>query len=94
MLIESNFKRILKEEPTNSTSNVYPETSEVPNQDLIDFEAIMTGGQRLGFSGADGNTAGGAIIGTLEPPHFQAGLEGSFITTSSCYWITNQLQFM
>ena len=66
----------LKEEPTNSTSNVYPETSEVPNQDLIDFEAIMTGGQRLGFSGADGNTAGGAIIGTLEPPHFQAGLEG------------------
>ena len=67
---------MLSEEPTMTTSNIYPEVSETPNQDLIDFEAIMTGGQRLGFSGADGNTAGGAIIGTLEPPHFQAGLEG------------------
>ena len=66
----------LSEEPTMTTSNIYPEVSETPNQDLSNFEAIMTGGQRLGFSGADGNTAGDAIIGTLEPPHFQAGLEG------------------
>ena len=72
----------LKEEPTNSTSNVYPETSEVPNQDRINFEAIMTGGQRLGFSGADGNTAGNASIGdsggfsdvALSPPHPVTGL--------------------
>ena len=75
----------LKEEPTNSTSNVYPETSEVPNQDFNDFEAIMTGGQRLGFSGADGNTAGNASIGdsggfadvALSPPHPVTGLRRS-----------------
>ena len=72
----------LKEEPTNSTSNVYPETSEVPNQDRSDFEAIMTGGQRLGFSGADGNTAGNASLGdaqgltgvALSPPHPVTGV--------------------
>ena len=75
----------LKEEPTNSTSNVYPETSEVPNQDRSDFEAIMTGGQRLGFSGADGNTAGNASLGdavgftdvALSPPHPVTGLRNS-----------------
>ena len=43
-----------------TTSNIYPEVSEIPNQDLADFEAVMTGGQRLGFSGADGNSAGNA----------------------------------
>ena len=67
----------LKEEPTNSTSNVYPEVSEVQNPDLSNFEAIMTGGERLGFSGADGNTAGNADLGlfsglegvALSPPH-------------------------
>ena len=47
-----NRKQLQKEEalietPTNSTSNIYPQTSEVPNQDLCNFEAIMTGGERL-----------------------------------------------
>ena len=73
---------MLSEEPTMTTSNIYPEVSETPNQDLIDFEAIMTGGQRLGFSGADGNTAGNASIGdaagftdvALSPPHPVTGL--------------------
>ncbi len=52
--------------------------SEIPNQDLADFEAIMTGGQRLGFSGADGNSAGNASIGdegvALSPPHPVTGV--------------------
>ena len=37
----------LSEQPTMRTSNIYPQTDEVPNQDLSYFEAIMTGGQRL-----------------------------------------------
>ena len=72
----------LSEEPTMNTSNIYPEVSETPNQDLSNFEAIMTGGQRLGFSGADGNTAGNADIGpfsglegvALSPPHPVTGV--------------------
>ena len=73
---------MLSEEPTMTTSNIYPEVSEVPNQDLINFEAIMTGGERLGFSGADGNTAGNASLGdaqgltgvALSPPHPVTGV--------------------
>ena len=73
---------MLSEEPTMTTSNIYPEVSEEPNQDLINFEAIMTGGERLGFSGADGNTAGNADIGdaqgltgvALSPPHPVTGV--------------------
>ncbi len=76
---------MLSEEPTMTTSNIYPEVSETPNQDLIDFEAIMTGGQRLGFSGADGNTAGNASLGdvsglsgvALSPPHPVTGVRNS-----------------
>ena len=72
----------LSEEPTMNTSNIYPEVSETPNQDLSNFEAIMTGGERLGFSGADGNTAGNADIGpfsglegvALSPPHPVTGV--------------------
>jgi len=68
----------LSEEPTMTTSNIYPETSEIPNQDLSNFEAIMTGGERLGFSGADGNIAGNAGIGdegaALSPPHPVTGV--------------------
>ena len=64
-----------------TTSNIYPEVSEIPNQDLADFVVVslMTVViQRLGFSGADGNS--GCVIGD----------EGDgFITTSSCYWITS-----
>ena len=46
----------------------------------------MTGGQRLGFSGADGNTAGNADlglfsgldgVGNLSPPHPVTGLRNS-----------------
>ena len=40
-----NRKQLQKEEaltetPTNSTSNVYPQTSEVPNQNVTDFETL------------------------------------------------------
>ena len=76
---------MLSEEPTMNTSNIYPEVSEVPNQDLSNFEAIMTGGERLGFSGADGNTAGNASFGdvsgvsgvALSPPHPVTGVRTS-----------------
>ena len=76
-----NRKQLQKEEalietPTNSTSNIYPQTSEVPNEVFNDFEAITQGGYGIGLSGADGNGAGGAIIGTLESPHTFAGLTG------------------
>ena len=72
----------LSEEPTMNTSNIYPETSEVENQDFCDFEAISFGGQGLGFSGADGNIAGNASIGdasgstdvALSPPHPVTGV--------------------
>ena len=75
----------LSEEPTMNTSNIYPETSEVENQDFSDFEAISFGGQGLGFSGADGNIAGNASIGdasgstdvALSPPHPVTGVRNS-----------------
>ena len=89
----------LKEEPTNSTSNVYPEVSEIPNQDLSNFEAIMTGGQRLGFSGADGNIAGNASLGdaggftdvALSPPHPVTGLRraASHVRDGTCLLYTS-----
>ena len=72
----------LYEQPSNSTKGVYVSTPTTPNQNFSDFEAIMTGGQRLGFSGADGNTAGNAAIGlfsgvdgvALSPPHPVTGV--------------------
>ena len=76
----------LNEQPTNSTKGVYVSTPTTPNQNFSDFEAIMTGGQRLGFSGADGNTAGNADlglfsgldgVGILSPPHPVTGLRNS-----------------
>ena len=78
---------MLSEEPTMTTSNIYPEVSETPNQDLSNFEAIMTGGQRLGFSGADGNTAGNASLGdaqgltgvALSPPHPVTGVRNTAV---------------
>ena len=61
----------LYEQPSNSTKGVYVSTPTTPNQNFSDFEgSIMTGGQRLGFSGADGNTAGNADLGLF------SGLDG------------------
>ena len=65
-----------------TTTGIYQGSTKQPNQDFINFEAIMTGGQRLGFSGADGNTAGNAAIGlfsgvdgvALSPPHPVTGV--------------------
>ncbi len=70
-----------------TTSNIYPEVSETPNQDLSDFEAASFGGQGLGLSGADGNIAGGADIGdasgvtdvALSPPHPVTGVRNSAV---------------
>lgn len=59
-----------------TTSNIYPQTSEVPNEVFNDFEAITQGGYGIGLSGADGNGAGGAIIQTVPAGQNFAGLEG------------------
>ena len=68
--------------PTMSTSGIYFATINQANQDHSDFETITSGGQGLGFSGADGNTAGNASIGdhlgvsgvALSPPHPVTGV--------------------
>ena len=49
-----NRKQLQKEEalietPTNSTSNIYPQTSEVPNQEVTNFVAASQGGYPLGL---------------------------------------------
>ena len=85
-----NRKQLQKEEaltetPTNSTSNVYPQTSEVPNQNVTDFVAASQGGYPLGLSAADGNHVGNATLGpvsghtgvALAPPHPVTGIRRS-----------------
>jgi hypothetical protein len=59
-----------------STSNIYVNGGRVPNENFNDFNGLSHGGYGLGLSGADGNGAGGGIIGTLESPHTYAGLSG------------------
>ena len=66
----------LNEVAANSTAGVYVSTPTTPNQNFSDFEVINHGGYSLGLSGADGNGAGGGIIGTLSAPHSFAGLTG------------------
>lgn len=66
----------LNEVAANSTAGVYVSTPTTRNQNFSDFEGINHGGYGLGLSGADGNGAGGGIIGTLESPHTFAGLRG------------------
>ena len=73
--------------PTMSTSGIYFATINQANQDHSDFEAVTTGGEGLGLSGADGNTAGNASLGdvsgfsgvALSPPHPVTGVRNSAI---------------
>ena len=51
----------IQEQPTMHTSGIIVKSEDQVNQDHSNFEAITTGGQGLGFSGADGNTAGNAF---------------------------------
>ena len=69
-----------------TTSNVYQGSTKVPNQDYINFNSLSHGGYALGLSGSDGNSLGGAIIGTrsdgaqdvaLSPPHPITGVRTS-----------------
>ncbi len=69
-----------------TTSNVYQGSTKVPNQDYINFNGLSHGGYALGLSGSDGNSLGGAIIGTrsdgaqgvaLSPPHPITGVRTS-----------------
>ena len=57
-----------------TTSNMYVNGGRVPNQDFTDFESTTHDGQGLGLSGADGNSAGNAVIQTGEGSI--AGVEG------------------
>ena len=57
-----------------TTSNMYFSGGIVPNQDFTDFESTTQDGQGLGLSGADGNSAGNAVIQTGEGSI--AGVEG------------------
>ena len=64
-------------EITMSTSGIYQGSTQIPNQDFIDFESQSQGGYGLGFSGADGNSAGNAnlINGVAySPPHPVTGV--------------------
>ena len=73
---------MLSEQPTMRTSNIYPQTSEVPNQNFIDFEGLSQGGYKLGYVGADGTLTGNADFGVvsglegvaLSPPHPVTGV--------------------
>ena len=64
-------------EITMSTSGIYQGSTQVPNQDFIDFESKSQDGYPLGLSGADGNSAGNAnlINGVAySPPHPVTGV--------------------
>ena len=73
--------------PTMSTSGIYFATINQANQDHSDFESKSFGGEGLGFSGADGNTAGNASLGdvsgvsgvALSPPHPVTGVRNSAV---------------
>ena len=73
--------------PTMSTSGIYVGSENQANQDHSDFESKSHGGEGLGFSGADGNTAGNASIGdssgvsgvALSPPHPVTGVRNSAV---------------
>ena len=68
------------------TSSVYQGSTKVPNQDYVNFNGLSHGGYAFGLSGADGNSLGGATIGTnsqgvdgvaLSPPHPITGVRTS-----------------
>ena len=75
----------IQEQPTMHTSGVIVKSEDQANQDHSDFESKSFGGEGLGFSGADGNTAGNASIGdasgfsdvALSPPHPVTGVRTS-----------------
>ena len=71
----------LSEQPTMRTSNIYPQTSEVPNQEVVNFVAASQGGYPLGLSAADGNHMGNADTDengvALAPPHPVTGVRRS-----------------
>ena len=66
------------------TGKMYQGSTQVPNQDYINFNGLSQGGYALGLSGADGNSLGNAIIGinpstgqtgvALSPPHPVTGV--------------------
>ena len=67
------------------TAKMYQGSTQVPNQDYINFNGLSQGGYALGLSGADGNSLGNATIGinpstgqtgvALSPPHPVTGVK-------------------
>ena len=49
-----------------NTSNIYQGNTDIPNADYNTFTSSVVNGLPLGISGADGNGAGGAFVGTIE----------------------------
>ena len=49
-----------------TTTGMYQGSKKVPNQNVVDFQALDVNGFGLGLSPADGNGLGGAYIGTIE----------------------------
>ena len=76
--LEKEFQKTGLNEITMSTTGFYQKPTPVPNQDYNDFQSQSQDGYGLGFSGADGNGAGGGIIGTdgvaYSPPHPVTGV--------------------
>ena len=77
----------LSEQPTMNTSNIYPQTDEVPNQEVINFVAASQGGYPLGLSASDGNHVGNADTDetgiALAPPHPVTGVRRSTVHITS-----------
>jgi len=66
-----------------TTSNMYQQGTEVPNQDSVDFQGLSLNGFALGLSAEDGNHIGGAILDNtgvaLSPPHPVTGARNSAV---------------
>jgi len=56
-----------------NTTGMYQGSKKVPNQNVVDFQALDVNGFGLGLSPADGNGLGGAYIGTIESGMRNAG---------------------
>ena len=77
----------IQEQPTMHTSGIIVKSEDQANQDHSDFESKSFGGEGLGFSGADGNSAGNASIGdsqgftgvALSPPHPVTGVRNTAV---------------
>ena len=78
-----------------TTSNMYVSGGREPNQQYSDFEATSINGYGLGISGADGNGAGDAYVGTITLDmrlgHAYTGMQG--VAISPPHPVTGQRRY-